>query len=73
MAGVVHEDVGLVGRQYDDKTRIVATTYSFEVPMNYVASMKVAEALGDIGYLLTGMRVESIQRDKHLRDKTGLH
>ena len=35
----------------------VGTTYSFEVPMDYTAGVQVAEALGNIGQLIEGVRV----------------
>ena len=48
VAVVVHKDVWLAGCQHSEvKSRVF--TYSFEVPMNHVARVEVAEALNDIG------------------------
>ena len=49
ITGVVHKDVWLAGCQYSGKTRYIITTYSLQVPVNYVAGVEVAEASGDIG------------------------
>ena len=37
------------------ETRLRTSAYSFEVPMYYVAGVEVAEALSDIGQLVTGL------------------
>ena len=57
MAGVVDKDVRLAGRQYGGETSFRITTYSLEVPMNDIAGVEVAEALGDVGKLATGVSV----------------
>jgi hypothetical protein len=49
MTGVVHKDIWLTGCQYGGETRFRTTTYPLEVPMNDIAGVEVAEALGDVG------------------------
>ena len=57
MTGVVDKDVRLAEHQYGCKTRSRITTYSLEVPMNDIAGVEVAEALGDVGKLTTEVSV----------------
>ena len=49
MTGVIYKDVLLVGCLYNGEMRLGATTYSFEVPMNHIAGVEVAEALCNVG------------------------
>jgi hypothetical protein len=57
MARVVDKNVRLAGRQYGREMRFRTATYSLEVPMNDIAGVEVAEALGDVGKLATGVSV----------------
>jgi len=47
--GVVHEDIRLVMCKYSDGTRFRTTTYTLEVPMNYIVGVEVAEPLSGVG------------------------
>jgi len=47
MTGVVHKDVRLVECQHGIETGF-RTTYSFEIPMNHIAGVEVAQALSDV-------------------------
>ena len=51
---VVHENVWLVVCQYGREMGF-KTTHPLEVPVNNIASVKIAEAASDIGYLVPGM------------------
>ena len=57
MAGIVHKDVRLMRYQCGGRARLGTATYPFEVPVNNIARVKVAEALGDIGKLATEVSV----------------
>ena len=46
MTGAVHEDVRLAGCQYGGKIIFRTTTYSLEAPMDDIAGVEVAKALG---------------------------
>ena len=48
ITGVVHEDVRLGTCQYGRETAVRTITYPFEVPMNHIAGVEVAEALSDV-------------------------
>ena len=48
-AELVHKDIRLAMYQYNCGTRSRKITYSLEVPMDYIARMKVAEAISDVG------------------------
>ena len=58
---VIHEDVWLAVCEYSCKTGY-KTTYSFEVPMDNIAGVEIAEATGDVGYLASGMSVGQVKR-----------
>jgi len=45
---VVHEDIRLAECQRDGKPRFRTISYSFEVPVNHIAGVEVAEALSDV-------------------------
>ena len=48
MTGVIHEDVVLASeREYNSETKVRAT-HSFEVPMDNIAGMQVAETLSGV-------------------------
>ena len=49
MTRVVHKDIRLAECQHGSAMRFRTATYSFEVPMNQIAGVEVAEALGDVG------------------------
>ena len=55
MTRAVHQDVWLISYQYNSKARFKTSTYSLEVPMNYIAGMEVTEAIGDVGKLVMGV------------------
>ena len=55
IAGVVHQDVWLISYQYRGKARFKTSTYSLEVPMNYIAGVEVTEAINDVVKLVTGV------------------
>ena len=57
ITGVVHEDVWLDMCQRGGKTGVKTITYPFEVPVNHVARVEVAEALGNVGQLIIGVSV----------------
>ena len=48
MPVVIYKDVWLAGCLHNNKIRFGTTTYTFEVPMDHIAGMKVAEALSDV-------------------------
>jgi len=47
-AGVVHEDIWLVRRQYCGEARY-NTTHSLEIPVYYIAGVEIMKALSGIG------------------------
>ena len=49
MTRIVHKDVRLAECQHSSAMRFRIATYSFEVPMNHIAGVEVAEALSDFG------------------------
>lgn len=48
-AGLVHKDVWLVGCQYDREWGPKTITYSFEVAVNHIAGVEVANSGDDVG------------------------
>ena len=57
MTGVIHKNVRLVRCEYLDKRISRKTTYSLEVPMDDIAGVEVAEALGDTKKLVKEVSV----------------
>jgi len=47
-ARLVHENIRLIGCEYDCRTGFRTTTYSLEVPMDHIAGVEVAEAISDV-------------------------
>jgi len=48
MTGVVHKDIWLAECQCCSKRGSRTTAYSLDIPVNYIASMKVSETLSDV-------------------------
>ena len=57
MTGVVHKDIRLARCQCGGDLRLRTATYPFEVPVNDVAGVEIAEALSDVRQLATGVSV----------------
>jgi len=57
MTRAVHKDIWLAGCQYSSEARSRSATYSLEIPMNHVAGVEVAQALSNVGQLVTGVSV----------------
>ena len=55
ISGAIHQDIWLISYQHNSKARLKTSTYSLEVPMNYIAGVEVTEAVNDVVKLVTGV------------------